>query len=189
MKLRRLVTALTLGLVIAASSATSATAGVTATLVIDDVVIAALCVNNLLATDVDATLTLTGDSSGGQLLSLSAYADGTIQGGGVFGPSSFAVSLGALALPIAVGANGTANVPINLLGGLPCTVVNGRVCVVLTLLDGPQTVCAPILSNGVVIPMGTIGIVGLGLLLGVALIGTQVLYRRRRREIRSGDLA
>jgi hypothetical protein len=71
---------------------------------------------------------------------------------------------------------------------VPCDATSAQVCVDLTVLSGTTTgttdpKCANFIASGkVVVPGGTIGLLGLTLVLGLGLVGAQFFTHRRRRR-------
>ena len=68
----------------------------------------------------------------------------------------------------------------------PCDATSAQLCVNVNYLEGtgPQgscSACTPFITNGTVVPTGTVGLLGLTLVLGAGLGLLQVRSRRRRR--------
>jgi hypothetical protein len=102
----------------------------------------------------------------------------------------FSAAATATSNPVLTGSTiaggSSATYDITAVTSVPCDATSAQLCVNVNYLEGTATqgscsACAPFITNGTVVPTGTIGLLGLTLVLGAGLAVFQVRSRRRRR--------
>jgi hypothetical protein len=191
--LRKLLFALTIGLLAVGASATVASAtlaGATATLSVEEAHAVGECQNGQQQFDIVADLTVQNNTGGPLTLASAEFsAQGDSSTSGPFDVDAQVDLAGTLTalypFTNAVVANGDSLTiqNLNLTTLIPCNATNAEICVVVSVLNPQASLdesCAPFISDGVVIPTGTIGLLGLAALIGVT--GLFVVPRMRRRR-------
>lgn len=105
--------------------------------------------------------------------------------GGDFSAAATATSNGGL-VGSTLPAGGSSTYDVTVLTSVPCDATSAQLCVNVNYLEGTAqqgscTACTPFITGGTPVPAGTIGLLGLTLVLGAGLAGVQLRSRRRRR--------
>jgi hypothetical protein len=166
--------------------------GVASTLVVKDAQQTGPCVAGTQAYRVDATLQLTNnDTLPATVTGADWAAKGSSSSGDFSNAATATTDVALVGSTVPPGASRGFDVIANTT--VPCDATSAQLCVTVTYLEGTGTqgscsACAPFITNGTVVPSGTIGLLGLTLLLGVGLVVVQVRSRRRRR-LKTVDLS
>jgi hypothetical protein len=198
---RRLLLGLVTGLAAAAVATPAALgtlSGATATLTVTEAHFVGSCnpVTNLIQLNATGDLKVVNNTGGPITLASAAFTAEGHHGvsNTAFTAAATANGLGSLSLSgitINNGANATVN-GISFVSLVPCDTNDAQLCVVVSVLN-PQAdidkACADVISGGNAVPVGTLGFVGLALLLGLTLVlGQRTLVARKRRERSTVDL-
>jgi len=105
--------------------------------------------------------------------------------GGDFSAAATATSNGGL-IGSTIAPGGSSTYDVTVLTSIPCGATSAQLCVNVNYLEGTAqqgscTACATFLTGGTPVPTGTMGLLGLTLVLGAGLAVVQVRSRRRRR--------
>jgi hypothetical protein len=143
-----------------------------------------VCTGGSQAYTINGVLTvMNGDTLPATITGADWAAKGSASGGD-FSAAAVATSSGGL-VGSTIPAGGSSQFNVSVLTSIPCDATSAQLCVNVDYLEGTATqgscsACAPFITNGTVVPTGTIGLLGLTLVLGAGLAFMQVRARRRR---------
>jgi len=177
---------------LAVPAALATDSGISSSLDIKSVQKTGACTGGNQAYTIDGVVTVTNGSALPVTILGAQWAAKGSSPAGDFSNAATATSGGGMT-GSTVGAGSSSSYDVSVVTTVPCDATSAQLCVTVDYLQGTATqgscsACATFVTGGTPVPVGTIGLLGLTLLLGAGLAGVQVLSHRRRRIARPVEL-